>query len=49
MQAELMQEAMQEDQDFRKFAIIAKVTVHSKNSNFRYVCNFIYDSEIHYA
>ena len=31
------------------FAIIAKVTVHRENSNFRYACNFHYDSEIHYA
>ena len=28
------------------FAIIAKVTVHCENSNFRYACNFFYDSEI---
>ena len=31
------------------FAMIAKVTVHNENSNFRYACNFRYDSEIHYA
>ena len=75
-QAELMQEARQEDQDFhygiakisqglRKFrngsenfaflakfryghifAMIAKIRYHRKNSNFRYACNFRYDSEI---
>ena len=28
------------------FAIIAKVTVHSKNLNFRYASHFCYDSEI---
>ena len=31
------------------FVITAKVTVHSENSNFRYACNFRYDSEIHCA
>ena len=30
-------------------AIIAKVTVRSENSNFRYASDFCYDSEIHYA
>ena len=34
-------------QSLRKFAIIGKVTVHSENSNFRYACNFCYDSENH--
>ena len=29
------------------FAIIAKVTVHSENLNFRYTLYFRYDSEIH--
>ena len=29
------------------FAIIAKVTVHSENLNFRYAFYFRYDSEIH--
>ena len=33
----------------RKFAIIAKITVHRENSNFRYASHFRYDSEIHYA
>ena len=28
------------------FAIIAKITVHSENSNFLYACNFLYESEI---
>ena len=28
------------------FAIIAKITVHSENSNFRYASHFRYDSEI---
>ena len=28
------------------FAIIEEITVHSENSNFRYACNFRYDSEI---
>ena len=27
------------------FAIIAKITVHSENFNFRYACIFRYDSE----
>ena len=31
---------------FRKFAIIAKVTVHSENLNFCYALYFRYDSEI---
>ena len=31
------------------FAIIAKVTVHRENLNFRYALYFRYDSEIHYA
>ena len=31
------------------FAIIAKITVHSENLNFRYALHFLYDSEIHYA
>ena len=31
------------------FAMIAKVTRHSENLNFRYVLYFLYDSEIHYA
>ena len=30
----------------RNFAIIAKVTVHSENLNFRYALYFRYDSEI---
>ena len=29
----------------RIFAIIAKITVHSENFNFRYAKNFRYDSE----
>ena len=28
------------------FAIIAKITVHSENLNFRYASDFLYDSEI---
>ena len=28
------------------FAIIAKIAVHSENSNFRCACNFRYDSKI---
>ena len=31
------------------FAIIAKITIHSENLNFRYASDFRYDSEIHYA
>ena len=31
------------------FAIIAKVTMHSENLNFRYALYFRYGSEIHYA
>ena len=36
---------------FHIFAMIAKFRYHSENycSNFRYACNFRYDSEIHYA
>ena len=40
---------MQGVQDFRYaqfFAMIAKITVHSKNLNFRYASDFLYDSEI---
>ena len=33
----------------KKFAIIAKITGHSENLNFRYASDFRYDSEIHYA
>ena len=28
------------------FAIIAKITLHSENLNFRYASDFLYDSEI---
>ena len=31
---------------WKKFAIIAKITVHSENLNFHYACIFRYDSEI---
>ena len=34
---------------FAKFAIIAKITVHSENLNFHDASDFRYDSEIHYA
>ena len=35
-------------QSLRKFSIIEKVPVHSKNLSFRYALCFRYDSEIHY-
>ena len=51
MEVELMQEAMQGSAGFslwhsKNFARIAKVTMHSKNLNFRYALYFHYDSEI---